>query len=410
MTQCVWRLTASFLVIALLAPALRAADVRQFNTRHYLVHTDLDATLCADLSERLDAMYDEYDQRLSIFRTRGQIPRLEVYLFRTQQEYLNFTQGKMQNSGGVFLPSQNLLAAFLGDQGRDQLRRTLQHEAFHQFAYNAISIELPVWLNEGLAQFFEEGLWNGDGFLLGEVPPRRLRQLQLDLTTGRLLDFDVLLHMSNDVWAHRLAESRAEGVTQYNQSWAMVHFLVMGKNALGEYAYRGRLLEMLRLLHTGKPADAAFTAAFGTNLEGFRKRFVEYARSLKATPEATLIENQGVLADLLVDFDRTGRRFNDIESFRRFVTRGRYRLHYSRGELSWDTDPDMNTYFSDLSGHPFDSDELYLSPRSGAPIPDIVCRCNGRLVLRTRFHDADNRSIDHELLIEPLRSSVSISQ
>lgn len=408
MTQFVWRIAAPLLATALLAPALRAADVRQFNTRHYLVHTDLDAALCADLAERLDAMYDEYDQRLSIFRGRRAIPRLEVYLFRTQQEYLAFTQGKMQNSGGVFLPSQNLLAAFLGDQGRDQLRRTLQHEAFHQFAYNAIATQLPVWLNEGLAQFFEEGLWNGDGFLLGEVPPRRLRQLQLDVNTGRLLDFGTLLHMSNDVWARRLAESRAEGVTQYNQSWAMVHFLVMGKNAFGEYAYRGRLIEMLRLMHTGKTADEAFTAAFGTNVEGFRMRFVDYAKNLKATPEATLIENQGVLADLLIDFDRTGRRFNDIESFRRFVTRGHYRLHYSRGELSWDTDPDMNCYFRDLSGRPFTSDELYLAPRTGAPIPDIVCRCNDRLLLRTRFHDADNRSVDHELLIEPVRSSVSI--
>ncbi|HEY2589428.1 MAG TPA: DUF1570 domain-containing protein [Tepidisphaeraceae bacterium] len=410
MTQFVWRVAAFILVTALLAPALRAADVRQFNTRHYLVHTDLDAALCADLAQRLDAMYDEYDQRLSIFRGHGHIPRLEVYLFRTQQEYLTFTQGKMQNSGGMFLPSQNLLAAFLGDQGRDQLRRTLQHEAFHQFAYNAIAIQLPVWLNEGLAQFFEEGLWNGDGFLLGEVPPRRLRQLQLDVSTGRLLDFEALLHMRNDVWARRLAASRADGVTQYNQSWAMVHFLVMGKNAAGEYAYRSRLLEMLRLVHTGKSTDEAFSAAFGTNVEGFRKRFVEYATNLRATPEATLIENQGVLADLLIDFDRTGRRFDDIESFRRFVTRGRYRLHYSRGELSWDTDPDMNCYFRDLAGRPFAPDELYLAPRTGAPIPDIVCRCNDRLLLRTRFHDADNRSVDHELLIEPVRSSVSISQ
>lgn len=394
----------------LLGSVARAGELRRFNTRHYLVHTDLDAALSADLAQRLDAMYDQYDQRLALFRAgKGEVPRLEVYLFRTHQDYSVFTGGKMQNSGGVFLPAKNLLAAFLGDLGRDQLRRTLQHEAFHQFAYNAIATELPVWLNEGLAQYFEEGLWNGDGFLHGQVPPRRLRQLQADIKSGRLLSFTELLHMNNDTWTARLAASRADGVTQYNQSWAMIHFLVTAQGDSGQYLYRSRLIDMLRLLHAGKSGDDAFRASFGTNVEGFRDRFIDYANKLQPTPEATLIENQGVLADLMIDFNRSGRRFNDIASLRRFVIKGRYALHYSRGELTWDTDPDMNNYFCDLAGRPFDSDELYLSPRTGAPLPDVVCRYAGRLVLRTRFHDAEDGVIDHELLIEPIRSSASVS-
>ena len=63
----------------------------------------------------------------------------------------------MKNTGGVFMSGRNLLASFLGDLGRDSLRRTLQHEAFHQFAHTVISPDTPVWLNEGLAQVFEEG-------------------------------------------------------------------------------------------------------------------------------------------------------------------------------------------------------------------------------------------------------------
>lgn len=393
----------------LLAPMARAEEARQFNTRHYLVHTNLDASLAADLAQRLDAMYDLYSQRLAVFEGHGAVPRLEVYLFRTQKEYATFTGGRMQNSGGVFLPGRNLLAAFLGDLGRDQLRRTLQHEAFHQFAYNAIAPELPVWLNEGLAQFFEEGLWNGDGFVLGEVPPRRLRQLRADLKSDRLVGFTELLHMNNDVWTARLAASRGDGVTQYNQSWAMVHFLVMTQGDNSQYLYRQRLIDMLRLLHAGKSGDDAFREAFGGNIEGFHDRFVAYAGKLQTTGEATLIENQGVLADLMIDFDRNGRRFDDIASLRRYVIKGHYALHYSRGDLAWDTDPDMNNYFCDLAGRPFDSDELYLSPRSGAPLADLVCRYSGRLVLRTRFHDAENGTIDHELLIEPIRSSASVS-
>lgn len=403
-----WVGCIGLVVILALNAVARGDAARQFNTRHYRVRTDLDADLAADLAQRLDAMYDQYAQRLAGFGP-GEVPRLEVYLFRTQREYTAFTGGKMQNSGGAFLPGKNLLAAYLGDLGRDQLRRTLQHEAFHQFAYNAITRDFPVWLNEGLAQFFEEGLWNGDGFQIGEVPPRRLRQLNADIKASRIIPFADLLHMNNDTWTRRLAESRSDGVTQYNQSWAMVHFLVMAQGQDGDYLFRSRLIGMLRLMHAGKSGDDAFHDTFGANIEGFHDRFLAYAGSLQPTAEATLIENQGVLADLMIDFDRTGQRFSDIPSLRRFVIKGRYALHYSRGAITWDTDPDMNTYFCDLNGRPFDSDELYLSPRTGAPLPDIACHYAGRLVLRTRFHEAENGKVDHELLIEPIRSSASIS-
>ena len=396
-------------IACLLGAGVASASTHDLNTRHYLLHTDLDDKLVNDLAQRLDGMYDEYSTRVARFGRSGSVPRLEVYLFRQQKDYARFTENKLPNSGGVFLPGKNLLASFLGDQGRDQLRRTLQHEAFHQFAYNAISPDLPVWLNEGLAQFFEEGLWNGDGFLPGEVPPRRVRQLQADVKADRLVNFATLLHMNNDAWGKRLAANLADGVTQYNQSWAMVHFLAMTRDSRGQYPFRGRLLEMLHLLHDGRSGDEAFTLAFGQNINGFHARFAEYAAALKATPEATLIENQGVLADLMIDFDKSGHRFEDVAAFRKFVTRGRYKIHYSRGDVTWDTNPDMTCYFSDLSGQVFSADDLYLSRRSGAPLPDLVCRCAGALVLRTRFHDTDSGGIDHELLIEPLRSSASIS-
>ena len=397
------------IVCLLTLPAPARAQVRELNTRHYRIHTDLDADLSSDLGRRMDAMYEQYAQRLAVFKAAGALPRLEVYLFRHQRDYMHFSGWRLKNSGGVFLPSRGILAAFLEGQGRDQLRRTLQHEAFHQFAFNAISPDLPIWLNEGLAQFFEEGLWNGDGFLLGEVPPRRIRQLQADLKAGRLVAFGKLLHMSGSEWAGRLGANHSVGATQYNQSWAMVHFLVMAQNARGEYLYRARLIEMLRLLHDGKDADEAFQLAFGTNVRGFQERFLDYARALQPSPEPTLIENQGVIADLLIDFARDGHRFDDIASLRQYVTQGNFHLHYSHGDLEWDTQKDMNVYFSDLNGKPFDSDQLFLSVRTGAPVPDLICRCGNQLVLRTRFFDAEDDTVEHELLIEPLRSSASIS-
>ena len=400
--------TLGLMLCLALAPAARG-ELREINTRHYRLHTDLDDDFAQNLGQLLDNMYDEYAQRLAVIAGGAEIPRLEVYLFRTQKEYLKFSHGRLKNTGGVFVPDQNLLAAYLEIQGRDGIRRTLQHEAFHQFAFNAISTDLPIWLNEGLAQFFEEGLWNGDGFLLGEVPPRRIRKLQYDLKYDRMIPFATLLSMTGKEWSQRLWASRADGATQYSQSWAMVHFLAMAKDADGDYLYRPRLLKMLRLLHEGKGSEEAFRLAFGSNIRGFEQRFLEYAGALRSTPEATLIEHQDVLADLLADFNRNGKRFDDAESFRKFVVTGRFHLHYTHDDLEWDTDKNMNTYFSDLKGNLFRPDELFFSLRSGSPIPDIVCRCGDQLQLRTRFYDGDSSLVDHELTIESVRTSVSIT-
>ncbi|MDB5297647.1 MAG: hypothetical protein JWO31_3630 [Phycisphaerales bacterium] len=406
----------------------RLPDLRTVDSVHYRIRTDLDRELSLDLARRMDAMYDEYARRLSAFQPtsvagsgsdagngggnaatlNAAAPRLDVYLFRTQRAYLTFAGGQLQNTGGVYIPSRNLLAAFLDGQGRDGLRRTLQHEAFHQFAFNMISRDFPVWLNEGMAQLFEEAIWTGDRFWLGHVPPRRVRQLKNDLAKRRLIDFDRLLPMTQDTWAANLGADGDLGATQYNQAWAMVHYLTFVTDERNVPVHRPRLIQLLRLLHEGRPGDAAFAEAFGPNVRGFQDRFAEYAAVLTATPTATLIERQGVVGDLLAELNKRGQRFPTVDGFRRAAVAGGYRMHYTKGELSWESDADLKSYFADMVGRPLGPDALYFEPRPGAPLPDIVCRCDKAFQLRTRFHRAAGDKLEHEVGVERPGTSGSV--
>jgi hypothetical protein len=411
--SCVALLVAVLAALAVSSPHVSQAEgkpaastagrMRTWVTRHYRIHTDLDDDLAQDLARRLDGMYGEYQRRLANFQIEPSAPPLEVHLFRRQSDYLRFTGQRWRNSGGVYMSGRNLLAAFLEGQGRDALRRTLQHEAFHQFAHQAISPDMPVWLNEGMAQLFEEGIWTGEGFLLGQVPPRRIRQLQADLTYRRLKRFDHLMSVTPEQWAASLAGSHNVGATQYNQSWAMVHFLVQARDERGREKYRTRLLQMLEHLHAGKNGKDAFEAAFSANTKNFEQRFVEYARELTPTPQASLIERQEVLADLLMELHRQGRTFDRVSDLREAAVRGKYTLRYSERGMEWSSDPDINTYFCDAAGRPFGNADLYFSPRARAPLPDIVCRVSDRLQFRTRFHpgagDREGR-FEREVLVE----------
>src|SRR3954451_13039725 len=139
-------------------------DLRLIRSKSYLIHTDLDDALVYDLGTRMDAMYAEYSRRESDFNVRDERQPLDVYLFNHKSDYTTFTDSRYLHTGGVFMAAKNQLAAYLEGQ-RDTLRRTLQHEAFHQFAYKALGANMPIWINEGMAQLFEEAIWTGDGFL-----------------------------------------------------------------------------------------------------------------------------------------------------------------------------------------------------------------------------------------------------
>lgn len=400
---------AAFIAVLFAAHTLAAngsyePDFPVRQSKYYRIHTDLDRDLISDLSQRMDAMYEEYQRRLSGFSAAKFAPAMEVYLFERQEDYLRFTGERWRNSGGVYMAGRNLLAAFLEGQGRDALRRTLQHEAFHEFARQSISPNMPIWLNEGMAQVFEEGIWTGERFLIGQVPPRRLRQLQDDIENKRLIAFEEMLAMTPEKWSVALgAEDRAGGATQYNQSWAMVHFLVQAKDAAGRDKYRARLIRMLELLHDGKSDQVAFEKAFSGNMKGFKDRFVEYATTIQATPEAKMIERQEVLGDFLIELKNRGQTFSRLADVRDVAVRSNFSLVYSDGRgMTWTTHPDVSIYFADAEGRPLGPGDLFFQASRGRPLPDVICRASGRLQLRTRFYSSrDQKKLEREVLVEP---------
>jgi hypothetical protein len=382
--------------------------MREIETRHYRIHTDLDFELANDLAQRLDAMYEAYSWRLRLFKEKDRpSPRFEVYLYQRQEDYLQLTGQKMRHTGGVFMSGRNLLASFLDKQGRDALRRTLQHEAFHQFAHTVISPNLPVWLNEGLAQVFEEAIWNGSNFALEQVPPRRIRQLEDDVRNKRLMKFDTIMGLSPMEWAKRLELDHQAGSVQYNQSWAMVYFLINARDDRDGFRYRQRLLKWLELLHDGQEADASFRAAFGNNIPGFEARFVEFAKTMRETPQATVLEHQDVLGDLIVELKKIGKTFDSVEALHQDATRNKYRMTYRRGPLRWTTDDDIGVYFCDAGGERYGRDELYFEPGRRGVLPDLVCRYSPELRFRTRFY-SEGGHVEHEVLVEPVKGTAKI--
>jgi hypothetical protein len=365
-------------------------------TRHYRIHSDLDSAIVRDYGKRLDAMYDEYARRLADFESPSR-QKFEVHLFGKKSDYARFTGNRVPNSAGIFIPAQRALAGFEEGQGRSGLRQTLQHEAFHQFAWEAISPNLPIWLDEGLAQIFEEGVWTGNQFILGQVPPRRIADLHDDMRSGRFTGFAKFMSMTREQFQSRMKDPKL-GRAQYNQAWAMTHFLIFAEGEDKAPKYRARLLAWLRDMHNGRDPQEAFVDNFSGNFEGFEKRFGEWAQTLAPTPMAVYGDRMNKLAELLRLFKEDGQEFDSIDDLRKHLTKGRFHLTEQRDGQTYTHEENALTYLSDLSDTPWPADRLLLQSRRGV-LPDIVLRPPGQAQIRVRFYkNADQ--INYDLAFE----------
>ncbi|MGN6625767.1 MAG: DUF1570 domain-containing protein [Tepidisphaeraceae bacterium] len=367
-----------------------------FESQHYRIHSDLEPAVTQDYARRLDAMFGEYARRLADFELPSQT-KFDVYLFEKRADYQKFTGNSLPNTAGMFIPALHALAGFEELRGRDGLRKTLQHEAFHQFAWSAISKNMPIWLDEGLAQIFEEGVWTGNRFILGQVPPGRLRDLRNDLNSNRFVPFRTFLTMSREQFQARMSDLNL-GRAQYNQAWAMTQFLIFDTDDAGRPRYRRRLINWLRDLHSGKNAQTAFAANFSPNIDGFEQRFKEWARSAGPTPMAVYSDRVSKLAEVVRLFQRDGMVFKSIDDLRDYLAKGQFHLSEKRVGDEQSRDENVMTFLCNINGQPWSSNELYFDHKK-SPLPDIVLRPPQESVIRARFYTS-GKSIDHDLVFE----------
>jgi len=297
----------AFVAPLCLIAAAGAADTRTpkgsktYPSKYYVIHTDLGPDVAREAALRLDAMAEEYHRRTRDFG--GTIRRkLPFYLFSKADDYHD--AGGPPKSAGVFTGDK--LMAVGGTKPGPGVWHTIQHEGFHQFARYAIRAPLPVWVNEGLAEYFGEGLFTGDGFVVGVVPPWRLRQLKDSLRSGRGKSLRKVMRMSYDDWNEDIDPAN------YTRAWSMIHFLVHADG--GKYARRlTRFINDTRRMRY----ETAWARNFGRDISAFEKKWRDYWLARDDNPTADLYARASVatLTSFLARAAAAGQAFDDMQAF-----------------------------------------------------------------------------------------------
>lgn len=278
-----WMVAALFICAA--GAGAEVPDLQVYKSRSYEIHTDLSRDEVREFGRHMDVVFAQYEDRFREFHSRGR-REMPLYLLRTEQEYHDFMSTMdidATNSGGMFFfsPKGQGLATWTEGRSRSQTFEVLQHEGFHQFAFNYIGKQLPTWTNEGLAQYFEDAIIVGDRMVTGLANARRVEQVRQAIIDHKTIDVRELVGMSNEDWSATLRGDVDKASLLYAESWSIVYFLIHGEDE----RYQPAFAQYLMKVGQGRDSRTAFTDAFGTSsYDGLASKWRAFAITQKPDP------------------------------------------------------------------------------------------------------------------------------
>ena len=166
------------------------------------------------------------------------------------EAYLGRGQMKL---GGLFLrtPDKNYILLNLDAESEEHPYAIIYHEYTH-LQFRSDLAWIPIWINEGLAEFFENTEINSKDVHLGIASVNHI----LFLRNNSLIPLDVLFRVDyNSPYYHE----EQKGSVLYAESWALTHFLEVTDRQNGT----NRLQTYLQLCRNHEDPVVAGQKAFG---------------------------------------------------------------------------------------------------------------------------------------------------
>ena len=220
------------------------------------IHADFDLSMSKALLGELDRLSDDVKKLLEV-----ELPAkaMHIVLFSGQDEYRRYMTHYypgLPERRALFIQQRGTSMLFA--HRHPELATDLRHEAVHALL-NEGSRPLPLWLDEGLAEYFEvpDALrWSGHS---------HLPMIRALVGKGAWRDLEALEELKD------VATMSGE---HYRDSWAWVHFLLHRRPPT-----RRILVEHLASLRAAQPV-APLSRAVALQIPTWRQEFDEHFQSL----------------------------------------------------------------------------------------------------------------------------------
>jgi hypothetical protein len=344
-------------------PKTVTPNLKTYNSPVYIVYTDVEEEDAKEVILRMTKMAYEYHERTK-YLFAGQInQKMPFFLFSKYQDYLKASQ--MPGSGGVFTGDALMAAARRDDQGRIHYLtwQVVQHEGFHQFVYAVIRGQIPTWVNEGLAEYFANGIFTGDGMVTGLIPADRVKRVKEGIESGSYKSVKEMMNLSGQEW-NAVMTDNAAARRNYDQAWSMVHFLAQGDKG----KYQDAFARFLQLVGKGNQWEKAWIGAFGS-VEGFEQLWKDYW--MKMPENATIdLYAQAVVSTLTSFAGRSYSQKDGFDSFAEFIKHDAKDLKAAPAD--W-LPPALYTEMKGLAEQLEMRGAKFSFLKGKGPLPQIVC-------------------------------------
>jgi hypothetical protein len=198
-------------------------------TQHYRVHTTLfEPLMLKQIPAFVEAAWKQYQSQLPI-PVQSEDKSI-LYIFKDRQQWEEFTKQFTGPQWPVYLKIKKG-AYFLNDAcvayniGRSRTFSVIGHEGWHQFCNKHFKYRLPSWLDEGIAQLFEQSEFDNGQFIFSPAKNlQRLGALKLSLQDNQMIPLRELISLNPGevvMWE----ESDKAVMAFYAQAYTLVRFL-----------------------------------------------------------------------------------------------------------------------------------------------------------------------------------------
>ena len=275
---------------------------RVITTPHFRLHTTVTRSLLLERAPNfIEIALASYRSALGDLPEPG--ARLDTFLMNSRPQWESMTRTVAGNQAETYLRIPRGGFALRGkgvyyDIGPRDTLSIAAHEGWHQYTQSTFQQPLPLWLEEGIAAYYEGFRWDrSDNTLPIFLPwsnPQRFDTLRKAHAEDRLIPLSrLLVSRPQDLIQH--TDGRA--LTYYAQAWALTHFLHEGENA----KYRDDLARLLQDAATGdlgptvtgrigaraarrqiyrRIGDAVFKAYFNEDLDAAQAEYDRFVRTV----------------------------------------------------------------------------------------------------------------------------------
>lgn len=204
---------------------------------HYYIKTDTDDQTAALIKNLMEAAYASYEQ-LTGMSVEGATMNVNVYSSTRIYEDHAERVGLSHATTGFFSPAPPKgIHIPLIDRSGTHPFFTLVHEGWHQYVYNLgysvkndtsdpeeiiKLIPIPLWMNEGLALYFEAALIDEKHLRPGDIHPTRLAHLKKLLRSNKA---PRILDVINKTYGEAFTNN------DYSVAWGLVQYFLSSSEA-----------------------------------------------------------------------------------------------------------------------------------------------------------------------------------